>query len=456
MERLNASAELKGQPLVRARLLHEIGSLYFALGEVEAAAPLLEEALRLRQAHLPRDHADLAASLRALGLLRYVQGDPAAIDLHRQAVAILRKQPDPETLELAEAESGLAICLLMLLPNRDQCMQLLQHALAIRRKHLPATDPQVVTNLWVLAWICMEADDPVRGLAYLAEGLAALEGSHADPDLIAAVRLSGKAMQMRWLLGDRAALPSWREALNHLKRVFGERHYLTVKAKRVLAGFLYDAYPEPDPALEEAVTLYDEGLQSGVLPVWEQGLNRLDLGRTQARLGRYEEAERNVRLALPLLRRGGAYAVGSLPHALQMLATLTARLQDPKKPAKIEALLREAVEVSRSNPNVPDFRKAHAFMDLGRFRLLRGDSVTSAALFAEAAEARVRALGPANFEVAEALAYQSAALKAQGKKAVAERLRARAEKILLPQRNNPHPAAVRARLVLAGRMPPWP
>jgi tetratricopeptide (TPR) repeat protein len=457
VDRLNASAELKGQPLVRARLLHEIGSLYFALGEVETAAPLLDEALRLRRASLPGDHPDVAAGLRALAVLRYVQGDVAAAqDLYREAVAILKRQPDPESLALAEAESGQAVCLVMRPSRRPEASRLLHHALEIRRKHLGQNDPEVITTLWALGYLYIENKEYVKGLSFLAEGLAGVEGSHADPDLVAAVRLSVKALQVRWLQGDRAALPTWREVVAHVEKALGGRHYVTIKAKRLFAGFIYDAYAGSDPAIEEAAALYEEGLQSGVLPRWEQGLNRLDLGRTQAWLGRLREAEQNVRLGLPLLREAGPIVVEALAHALQVLAILSERSDDPKKRAEVEGLLQEAVDISRSQPDVPEYRKAHALLDLGRYRLLRGDAVMSAPLFAEAAEARARALGPTNFEVAEALAYQAAALEGQGKKEGPARLRARAEEILRPHHNNQHPAAVRARLLLAGRMPPWP
>src|SRR5262249_57742126 len=71
---LNA-AELKGQPLVRARLLHEIGMIYFGHGDTEAAAPLLDEALKLRRTLLPPDHPALARSLSGIARLRVATRD---------------------------------------------------------------------------------------------------------------------------------------------------------------------------------------------------------------------------------------------------------------------------------------------------------------------------------------------------------------------------------------------
>jgi serine/threonine protein kinase/tetratricopeptide (TPR) repeat protein len=455
VQRLN-SAELKGQPLVRARLLHEVGSLYFALGEVESAAPLLVEALQLRRTHLPADHADLPASLRVLGLIRAIQGDVAAIDLLEEAVAILKQQPDPDSLELAEAESGLALCLQMNVQTLDRSMELLRHALDICRKRLGKNDPQTLTTLFALAWLHIDNHEYLKGLPLVAEVMAGLESDGADPEMVAIVRAGAKALQVHILRGDRAAIPGWREALAKVEHVFGDRHYLTNKARRWFAGVIYDAYPRGHPALDEAARLYEQALKSGSLPKWEQALNRLDLGRTQFLLNRFDEGEQNLWLAAAQARQAGPCVRGCIPHALQLLAMRAEWSDDAKRQATVEGLLKEALETSRASASVPEHRKAHALMDLGRYRLAHGDAVTSAPLFAEAAEVRGRALGPRNFEVAEALAYQSAALRLQGKLQEADQIRTQAHEILRPHLSRDHEAVVRARQVLAGTLPPWP
>src|SRR5262249_47184074 len=144
VQRLNA-AELQGQPLVRARLLHEIGMIYFGHGDTEAAAPLLEEALKLRRALLPPDHPDLARSLSGTALLRFATGDWSCTDLYREAIAILKKQSDPESLELAEAEAGLAVCVAF--TDKQQAIQLYTHALKIRRARLGEHDLQTLSTI---------------------------------------------------------------------------------------------------------------------------------------------------------------------------------------------------------------------------------------------------------------------------------------------------------------------
>src|SRR5262249_34440913 len=188
VERLTA-ADLQGHPLVRARLLHEIGMIYFGHGDTDAAAPLLDEALKLRRTLLPPDHPDLARSLSGIALLRFATGDWSCIDLYQEAVAILKKQSDPESLELAEAEAGLAVCVGIY--DKNQAVELFTHALKVRRARLGEYDLQTLSTLFLLTILHLSASDYARGLPLAAELLQGLEKSSADPLLL---ELSRKAI----------------------------------------------------------------------------------------------------------------------------------------------------------------------------------------------------------------------------------------------------------------------
>src|SRR5262245_1346348 len=185
IKRLNA-AELQEQPLVRARLLHEIGTIYFGHGDTDAAAPLLDEALKLRRTLLPPDHADLARSLSGIALLRFAIGDWSCIDLYREAVAILRKQPDAESLELAEAEAGLAVCVGHY--DKNEAVELYTHALKIRRARLGEHDLQTLTTLLLLTNLHLSTRDYARGLPLVDELIRSIEKHSADPMLVAVKR----------------------------------------------------------------------------------------------------------------------------------------------------------------------------------------------------------------------------------------------------------------------------
>ncbi len=106
-----SSARLEGalldQPLVRARLLSELGHIYRQLGLLDAAEPLLRESLRLRESTPGARPADLAASRLSLGRHESQRGrfDEAAalIDL---AVTDYRRLDDRRGLASALEARG--------------------------------------------------------------------------------------------------------------------------------------------------------------------------------------------------------------------------------------------------------------------------------------------------------------------------------------------------------------
>ena len=61
--------ELVGQPEIAASMHATIGDTYRAVGEYTAAEPHLDNALRLRRAHLGDDHSDTLTSISDMGLV---------------------------------------------------------------------------------------------------------------------------------------------------------------------------------------------------------------------------------------------------------------------------------------------------------------------------------------------------------------------------------------------------
>ncbi len=431
LERLN-TAELKEQPLVRARLLHEIGTIYFGLGQTDAAAPLLEEALRLRRQLRP-GHPDLARSLLGAARMRLVHENPTAPDLLREAIAILRKQPDPESLELAEAETILAVYLLQYgTDEAREIIPLMERARAIRVRRLGPYDLQTISTTWLFADFCLRVGDKTRALKLHAEVMEAIEKCPDDPELIACIRLSTRAFQTMLVLGPRAALPGWRQTLAQVRKVFGDDHFLTVWAKLEFGRQLYDVGDHE--LLVEAVRSYEECAKSserwGISRRWVLGSIHHQLGRTLIRLSRLSEAEKELRQAVAQFRKARPEQNHDLPHTLQLLAYVCAHAAEPEKRAEVEGLLKEAVAVSRTNPNVPAFRRAHALMDYGRCRLSRGDAAAVVPLFTEAHALRSQEADIPRVEVAEALAFRSAALRKLGQTEAADADQRAAEQLL--------------------------
>ena len=86
---------LEEQPAVRARMMHTLGMVYYHLGKVDEAGPLLEEALSIRREVLPPNDPELGASIRELGLVKRAVGN------YDEAERLLR-----ESLRVAQTIHG--------------------------------------------------------------------------------------------------------------------------------------------------------------------------------------------------------------------------------------------------------------------------------------------------------------------------------------------------------------
>jgi tetratricopeptide (TPR) repeat protein len=105
--------ELGKEPETQAKLLDTIGGVLCTLGLTAKARPLLERALALRRRLLPRDHADLAATLHNLAFLHHQNGDyTAASRLYREALAIRQKHARTDSAALSATMLNLAWLLL--------------------------------------------------------------------------------------------------------------------------------------------------------------------------------------------------------------------------------------------------------------------------------------------------------------------------------------------------------
>jgi tetratricopeptide (TPR) repeat protein/predicted Ser/Thr protein kinase len=462
-KRLEA-ADLTAQPLVRARLLHQVGVIWLGVGELPTARRLLTQALALRQDHLARDHADLARSLLACAQANCLAEDAATLPQFREAIRIFEKT-DPGGLELAEALAGLGMSGEISGLNPGEAESLSKRALEIRKRQLGENDIRTILTEAGLGYAYVIGASERSSAKLRATALsvfARLERSQADPRVKEIVGGAVKMVGIQAILGEKAAIAQYRTIVEKCDQVFGAGHIVTLMVKADFAERLFLAVPRDDLSLQECVDLNHEILKAldawGVTLPWRAGSAHLNLGRALRDSGRLVEAEAELRRAAALFRQGRPEQASKLPHTLQALAVTLAATRNPDKQAEIPEVLREALEMCRDNRFVPNYRLGHQLMDYGRVLLDRGDAAVAEPLFAEAVDVYRRAENNRdNMEVVEALAFRVAALRAMNRPdeavAVLKVIEPFSQKI--DRLSNKNIYALRARGALDGKPQQW-
>lgn len=245
--------DLADQPLIQARLLTTIGTVYRKIGLYDEAVYLLEEGLDLRTRLLPENHPELAQSLHDLAGV-YIQRGwfDEAEPLLRRALAIREEVFGLDHLEVAESLNSLGNLFLDQERFAD-AEPLFRRALVIREQALGGEHFEVARSL--------------NNLALIATG----SGREAEAESLYQRTL---AIKEKTLEPDH---PSLARSLNNLA-------YLYLRQAK---------YTEAKPLFERALAIWEKTLGPDHLALaWPlQGL--AILAREE---GRYQDAK-------PLLKR---------------------------------------------------------------------------------------------------------------------------------------------------------
>ena len=170
-------AELDGQPLVQARLMETLGTVYDSIGLYDQALPLLETSLATRRKLLGEESLDAASSLAAVGNLLYDKGEFAkARPMLEEVLRIREKLLGPEDLDVASTLHGLANTNVGL-GNYPEAERLEGRALAIREKKLPPNDSHIVTSVNTLGAIAFRKGDLTKARQLWERALAMREAT---------------------------------------------------------------------------------------------------------------------------------------------------------------------------------------------------------------------------------------------------------------------------------------
>jgi tetratricopeptide (TPR) repeat protein len=139
--------ELEAQPLVRARLMETIGTVYRSLGLYEQAKPMLEKALKLKKSIYGDDNLSVADTLHNLGIISDDQGKyEEAASFFRQSLDIRSHKLGPDDPEVARSLNSLAIVYW----NQEKYAEaepLFERSLAIKEKALGPDHPDLASTL---------------------------------------------------------------------------------------------------------------------------------------------------------------------------------------------------------------------------------------------------------------------------------------------------------------------
>ncbi|MHC5005079.1 MAG: tetratricopeptide repeat protein, partial [Planctomycetota bacterium] len=409
---------LSGQPRTQAALSETIGGVYMVLGLYDAAQPLLEDALAIREREAD-DELALAGALHALATLLDVRGDyEPAEPLAARSVAI-RERLLGDAPELAESLNTLAN-VAWHRGRLDEAEEIHRRALAIREAALGPDDPsisQTLHNIGCLRYFaadyaeaermlrrCIEISEPAHGpddwrLATTLHVLAIVLQDQGRLD--EALELEQRALAIReqslgadhpyvalslTTLGniyrgmDRAAdaLPSLQRAVQVATAAWGPEHGEVWWMRRSLARALIDAGRPAEAAaeLESLIELIEGQDDEASLP-----MNLIALGKAYHAEQRFAEAEATYRRGLEIAARIGG---DDDPDAALARAGLANVQRDTDRPDEAEANYEQAIAVMGTVWGEGDPDRLRAMRDYAELleRVGRGDE--AGALLAEA------------------------------------------------------------------------
>jgi serine/threonine-protein kinase len=186
--------ELAAQPVVRARLLHAIGSAYGELGLYETALAANERELRAQIAARGRHHPEVADALVALANAHMRKGsyDKTRV-FAQQALAIQERTFGTDALEVATPLNQLGLAY-WYLGDLRRARQLLARSLAIKERHLGRWDLQlggVLNNVAILHW---QEGDTAAARPLYERALVIFQRAHGEEHRAVAHTLNNLAL----------------------------------------------------------------------------------------------------------------------------------------------------------------------------------------------------------------------------------------------------------------------
>ncbi len=314
--------ELKGQPLVRARLMGAMGRVYYGLGLFDRGEGLLKDALASEEKSFGRDSLEVAETLDALAMLVDNQGRPDdGLEYASRAVSIKERLLKPDDVRLARSLYRKGLAMIQVGSLSAEGATLVERA---RRIFETALGSGAIEIGWCWNDLGLErarAGDFSAALDRLKRALEvkerALPPDH--PDIGLGLNAVGYALLRLGRYDD--ARPYLERALTIQTKAFGEDHPELGDSLQSLAELWWRA-GEPAKALpyaQRAVAMREKALAPNSS---EMVADYLTLGGSLRDLHRYQEAEPYLKKAIEMAEVGKGRTPVSVTEAAAEYAKL--------------------------------------------------------------------------------------------------------------------------------------
>lgn len=347
---------LAGEPRVRARLYHTLGTVHRNLGQYSQARELLRRAIELRRETLGPQHLDVATSEYVMaGLLRRLGEFDEAEKRYRTALDIRLAALGPDHRDVAGSWMGLANVFLER-GEYGKARPLYEKALASAERALGPDDPALTTYHFNLGLLTRNANELPAAVAHFERAIAIQRGLGRDPDPVLGdyrFALGGTYAKLGRL---REALVEMRAGLALLERGYGPGHATVGESLTELAGVLLEA-GEAGAARDTAVRAVSVMSKAVGESYWRTALARDQLGLCERELGRARVAVVHSERALHVLESSTGSDRRSIGRVVLHLAGHWERLGER---ARARALYERALPMLRETlgPEDPDTRLA--------------------------------------------------------------------------------------------------
>ncbi len=153
--------DLVNQPQTQASMMETIGRVYYVMGAYEEAAPLVEQAVAIREEYGEDDELALAASLHSQAILFDLRGEPGLSEEPILRAVEIRRRLLGESEELAESLNTMGTMLWH--TNRMSEAEVVhRQALAIRERIHPPMNTSIAQSLHNVGALRYFDDDPAE------------------------------------------------------------------------------------------------------------------------------------------------------------------------------------------------------------------------------------------------------------------------------------------------------